>query len=643
MNNSYSLEEYGKGGVIITTKIGFNQEIADYIESMSPKFAVWLADSVLKDFIKRHSEYEPATAKKMALEKINNRGASYVRTVYGNEIRKILDWLQHPLTENQNLKTLSLEEAMDKSEIFHNELQVMGGDIDYSEPEENEVLISYPKKSDGTKHYWVHIPSNYCTLESSRMGHCGRTGHGNTLLSLRSIKPYGDKHTISDSHVTIAYNEGQGIFYQVKGKKNQKPAEKYFPYIFDLITKLAKKDFKQEREDIEDTIEQAATRVEEIGKWFRSLGLFSFHSSTELKGFMSGDPVYNPAIRDIRDEVNRLLRYLDTVKNNKEFDETNDAIKKLEEEKRLIVSQMNEMDMERYALNTKIEKLNRELSNIPQGNAFMGFGSEYASSEDYGFDDMTTEQIKELYEINPNIFKGFAGEYMLYKAGISDKKPNTTFIMEKGAEYVDDLLNVERGFSGEFINKILSGEYFYDTDWRDNDDIIRYYISDLDKENELEVIKKISEITSLPIEEVTENGIEYYLSGEDENFEQDDFDVIFRSINRAVSDAEGSDMYNYYYKEIKNALEELGNVLSLNDEGVKIEIDLLTIPLTYKEISQIMVRTASEFRMSMEEVFWEAQSDGQIELPKFSPDDRFQPSADRKEFNSYLRGIGFDD
>jgi len=580
------------------------------------------------------------TTKKLSLERMNNGGASFVRQAYGNEIRKILDWLQHPLTETQNLKTLSLAEAVDKSEIFHNELQVMGGDIDYSEPEENEVLISYPKKSDGTKHYWVHIPTNYCNLESSRMGHCGRTGHGNTLLSLRSIKPYGDKHTISDSHVTIAYNEGQGIFYQVKGKKNQKPAEKYFPYIFDLITKLAKKDFKQERENIEDAIEQAATRVEEIGKWFRSLGLFSFPSSTELKGFMSGDPVYNPAIRDIRDEVNRLLRYLDTVKNNKEFDETNDAIKKLEEEKRLIISQMNEMDMERYALNTKIEKLNRELSNIPQGNAFMGFGSEYASSEDYGFDDMTTEQIKELYEINPNIFKGFAGEYMLYKAGISDKKPNTTFILENSVSDIKNLLNFRGVYNYTIVSEILLGEYIYEGYSHDYDDIVRYYIDDLDKENELEVIKKISEITSLPIEEVSENGIKYYLSGEDENFEQDEFSSIFDSINRALSDAEGSDMYNYYYKEIKNALEELGNVLSLNDEGVKMEIDLLKIPLTYKEISQIMEDKEID---DLEEVFSEAIYSGEIDLPKFNPDDRFQPSADREEFNSYLRDIGFDD
>ena len=154
------------------------------------------------------------------------------------------------------------------------------------------------------------------------------------------------------------------------------------------------------------------------------------------------------------------------------------------------------------------------------------------------------------------------------------------------------------------------------------------------------IFKKISEITSLPIEEVSENGIKYYLSGEDENFEQDDFSSIFDTINRALSDAEGSDMYNYYYKEIKNALEELGNVLSHHDEGVKMEIDLLKIPLTYKEISQIMEDKEID---DLEEVFSEAIYSGEIDLPKFNPDDRFQPSADRKEFNSYLRDIGFDE
>ena len=64
------------------------------------------------------------------------------------------------------------------------------------------------------------------------MGHCGRTGAG-SLISLRSIRPYTEDKAITDSHVTIAYNKEDGLFYQSKGKRNAKPSEKYFPYIFD--------------------------------------------------------------------------------------------------------------------------------------------------------------------------------------------------------------------------------------------------------------------------------------------------------------------------------------------------------------------------------------------------------------------------
>ena len=226
-------------------KIGYNEEMADYFVGKSEKFAIWLADSILKDNLKYRNYTKEQWLNTIYATKGN------INSNYGGAIREILDWLQHPVTPKQELKQLSFDQALEKAREWHRELQVLGGDIDFTEPEKNTILKKYPKNDEGVEYYWVFIPSNYCDLESSRMGHCGRTGYGNKLISLRSVKPYGKGHTISDSHVTIAYSqsdndiENNGIFYQVKGKKNNKPAEKYFPYIFDLIKSILNGEINQ--------------------------------------------------------------------------------------------------------------------------------------------------------------------------------------------------------------------------------------------------------------------------------------------------------------------------------------------------------------------------------------------------------------
>lgn len=535
-----------KAKTIITQKIGLNEDSANYLTSMSPKLAVWLADSILKyeidDLTKGYNEAEKHLSdenktskdkiKEYALSNINLR-SNYIRVNFGSGIRSIIDWISHPLTPNQNLKQLSFQEAIDKAHIFHEELKVLGGDIDYKEPKENEIIKEYPE-SDDVKYYWVYIPSNFCNIESSRMGHCGRTGYGNTLISLRSVKPYGKGHTISDSHITIAYNPNEGLFYQTKGKKNQKPAEKYHWFIFDLITDMAKDEVR-------------------------------FPIPSEYTG------------------------------------------------------QIDEKPLE-----------------------FNGFGSEYDSKEDYGFDDMTKEQIEILYSIKPDIFRNFEGQYLLYETGISVVKPNTTFILEKSAKDVQDLVRVDRNLSSDIVYNIITGDtYDYYDNWSYNyedgwESAIDYY---LDKKNEDTIIDEIVRITNYSKDEVTEKGIVYYLKGEDDNFDSDYFDNIKRAIVSAISDAERFDYENYLYKQLKDALSELGVVKQLNDEGVKIGIDLSDF-LTIKEISNYMKELETE---ELEDVFYEAfaiyESDGNIVLPRFDIDDRYTPYASKEDFNSILSDI----
>jgi hypothetical protein len=163
-------------------KIGLNEENADFITAQSEKFAIWLADSIVKENMGLSQ-----LTKQQAVEFINKN--TFIVKSLSRRIRNVLDWLQHPLTPKQNLRELGFFEAEQKAKEWHEQLQVLGGDIDFTEPEKNTILKTYPKNSEGIEYYWVFIPSNYCDLESSRMGHCGRTGYGNNLISLRSVRP----------------------------------------------------------------------------------------------------------------------------------------------------------------------------------------------------------------------------------------------------------------------------------------------------------------------------------------------------------------------------------------------------------------------------------------------------------------------
>ena len=549
----YHEVEYGEGGVarakdVIINKIGWNEEVADYLVSRSEKFAIWLADSILKKEISNSAGMN----KKSVLSFYNRE--QYINRYYNYEIRQILDWLQHPVTPKQDLRNLSFDEALEKAKEWHNELQVLGGDIDFVEPAENIIIKRYPKNSDGIEYYWVLIPSNFCSLESSRMGHCGRTGYGNNLISLRSIKPYGKGHTINDSHITIAYGS-DGIFYQVKGKKNNKPSEKYFPLIFDLI-------------------------------------------------------------------------------------------------KTMLVNSESESSI-------KVPILYGE--NVPLN--FQGFGSEYQKEEDYGLGDMTNEQIRELYDLNPSIFEdaentfiifdkgiiteeefkkiierepdtfsSFGNQMKLYERGIISEQPSTIIEINYGCDDVARLLDVGRDYSDDLVSKILCGDIgeLYDS-WNYYYDNPSDLVSNLNKENEQRVIAEIVRLTGLDESVVKENGIEYYINGDDDDFPKDDFDNIIRALASAQNSADNNDYSKYLYDALESALNELGEVDSLNDEGVKMTIDLSN-NMSLEDIGEKM--DYYEFT-DVEDLFSEVIGN-EIDLPRLRIDDRYSPYGSNSDFNDYF-------
>jgi hypothetical protein len=631
--------EYGEGGVarakeVITKKIGLSEENADFLTAQSEKFAIWLADSIVKAQMNISNDL----TKKQAVEFLNNNP----NTLKGlrQRIRGILDWLESPITPKQNLRELSFIQAEEKSKKWHDELSISGGDIDYNEPKENIILKTYPTNEFGKTYYWVMLPSNTCTLESSRMGHCGQSSYSDNLISFRSTYTNINGEEMNDSHITIGY--GDGLFYQVKGKQNKKPLEKYFPYIFDFIKSILNNEINErllkENEESITFLESLTNERKKIQDEILKHITFNFGgaSSTESK-FLEGKLTFEESknyiskdspVNDLFDKIEVLKEKRDKARNTNEYEELDNSLIELTNEAKNFI-QKNIID--KFKETIRISNLISEIDLIQLN--FKGFSSEYASSEDYGWEDMTKEELLELYELNPNIFTDFAGKYVLYEAGIINEKPDTTIVIEKSPEYVADLLRLDNHLSDDIIEKILTGETY---DLFTGDSWNYYYnnaedsVEDLNRENYEEVIDKIVEITGLDKAVVKENGAKHYLAGDDEEFDSDNFDDIKRAIASALSYAEENSYVKYYYEEIESALSELGTIKKLNYDGLELQIDLANL-MSIGAISSFLKELDTQ---SLEDVFFEAESQGEIELPKLSIDDRYSAFASTEDFNA---------
>jgi hypothetical protein len=98
------------------------------------------------------------------------------------------------------------------------------------EPEpDDQIIIDYGKYA------WVKLDREYCDAEGKAMGHCGNTGSpqkGDRILSFRS--KVGE--TKQKPHLTFILDK-DGYLGEMKGRGNDKPSEKYHPYIIDLLQK----------------------------------------------------------------------------------------------------------------------------------------------------------------------------------------------------------------------------------------------------------------------------------------------------------------------------------------------------------------------------------------------------------------------
>jgi len=219
MGISELITEASKKDILIN-KLGFNEGNANYLDKLCGPLSVIIGKKLIDRFEDTQS----------GLKRLNDFG---INRLFMGDITSIMDWIRVGLNGNfTSYKNLTFDELYNKSIEWHDSLQIGQGEINYVE--KNPIVIDF-RKEDGTGFYWANLETNESDEECDRMGHCGRTGKGNNLFSLReTIKLPGGKYTLNRSHLTASISD-EGILYQLKGSKNSKPKAEFHQYIVPLF------------------------------------------------------------------------------------------------------------------------------------------------------------------------------------------------------------------------------------------------------------------------------------------------------------------------------------------------------------------------------------------------------------------------
>lgn len=96
-----------------------------------------------------------------------------------------------------------------------------------------DKIIEFP---DGSA--WFNLNRTSCSVEANAMGHCGNNQDiardRDTLLSYRVPKDV-EGQQMWEPHLTFVLDTSNGMLGEMKGKANDKPVAKYFPYIVKLL------------------------------------------------------------------------------------------------------------------------------------------------------------------------------------------------------------------------------------------------------------------------------------------------------------------------------------------------------------------------------------------------------------------------
>ena len=256
-------------------------------------------------------------------------------------------------------------------------------------------------------------------------------------------------------------------------------------------------------------------------------------------------------------------------------------------------------------------------------------GYEYDSSRDFKISDLTNEEISKLYTDRPILFTNRQEKKLLKSLGLIEPvQYDFKFTLNIHPKNAEDYI---RGELTNVVSDILMGDtyqYWDNYEYAEWRSAIDY---DLNEENAQRIIGILKQKNGVDEFDVTD------LKDIIEEYDHDD--EIKDRLRSSINDAEAQDYERYMYDELKGAFSEFGNVISMNDEGVTIEIDLEDLISSNKiddeTIDELIERCGGD-TADAECLFILLMGDGYIEKARFDVDNRWYPSIDKNNFNEIL-------
>ena len=194
----------------------FPHELVSWIESLPDnhfptngrkRFAKWLGNSIY--FEETDADGAPFSAN--AFKDLNT---------YNNDVRYITDYLNGATDFPKDLWDLKFYDMASEAENWHLELK---GIVATGAYETKEVVYSFD-----SGFTIVKVPSQDLETEGEFMGHC--VGSYCDHVSSGAVEIYSLRNRKNEPHATIEITR-DGKVYQIKGKGNAAPVEKYRPMI----------------------------------------------------------------------------------------------------------------------------------------------------------------------------------------------------------------------------------------------------------------------------------------------------------------------------------------------------------------------------------------------------------------------------
>ena len=258
-----------------------------------------------------------------------------------------------------------------------------------------------------------------------------------------------------------------------------------------------------------------------------------------------------------------------------------------------------------------------------------GFGCEYGCEKDFKLEDLNEEQIKKLFEVKPDLFSKIKDKLILSRLGLIDfKPPNTKFVLSLKPDTIGDY--VYGDFSTGTKKTPNGGEartYFIEEMLTSISDVLNLHgtytwidgLWMVNNENE----KKIRELLNKdPKSSKFGNNLEDFIEDYDSDFE------IRNSIHDALGLSIEKAYYDYFLKNLRETLSELGTVIKLDGDGVEIEVDVLNLG-TEELVFNIIDQCDGDLDCVPNTFLEESK-------PTFRFDETYQPPVNKTYFNREL-------